>query len=291
VIWLLVAVSALALVPLRLVARTPLQSERPAAAASAVVGVVAEQVPSSSPTQESAPTKPAAPSVSTEAFLPQATEDARKAEADYRKAVEAEHRRPAEQEQWNGYVRDTQDSLRALAEETGGFAVVNMNDFDHLKREYEARAKEYESALVNFTGNQEPTEADQKAAALAQQESVIEQLRRRLEEMQQAIQAAVRAREAQQAGQSQENAQALEKMRRELFEGLTRQLAELDSSQARVQLETLARAQQTLVEQLKNLVAQQDQLATMQRQLSDQVEIIRRELERATRALAATPAK
>jgi hypothetical protein len=263
VIWLFVAVSALTFLPLRLVARAPLQPQAPAAATS--VSVVAEQAAAAAPARERTHTTPAAPSVPTEAFLTQATEDAlRQAEAEYRKAVEVESGTTAEQER----------------------------TIDFLKKEYEAKVREYEAALINFTGNQQPTEAeqiDQKARARAQQEFDIERLRRMLEQAQQAIQAEVQAREVQQAGQSQENAQALEKLRRELVEGLTQQ-AELDSSQARVQLETLARAQQTLVEQLKNLVAQQERLSMMQRQLSDQVEAIRRELERASRAIARPPA-
>jgi beta-lactamase regulating signal transducer with metallopeptidase domain len=265
VIWLFVAVSALTFLPLRLVARAPLQPQAPAAATSVPVSVVAEQAAAAAPARERTHTTPAAPSVPTEAFLTQATEDAlRQAEAEYRKAVEVESGTTAEQER----------------------------TIDFLKKEYEAKVREYEAALINFTGNQQPTEAeqiDQKARARAQQEFDIERLRRMLEQAQQAIQAEVQAREVQQAGQSQENAQALEKLRRELVEGLTQQ-AELDSSQARVQLETLARAQQTLVEQLKNLVAQQERLSMMQRQLSDQVEAIRRELERASRAIARPPA-
>jgi chromosome segregation ATPase len=73
---------------------------------------------------------------------------------------------------------------------------------------------------------------------------------------------------------------------------ITRSLAVAPDSQTGIgrQLEALTIAQQTLIEQLQNLAAQQDKLSTMQRQLSDQIEIIRRELERTTRAIARPPA-
>ena len=32
--------------------------------------------------------------------------------------------------EWNNYLRTSQDTLRVLAEQTGGFAAVNSNDFD-----------------------------------------------------------------------------------------------------------------------------------------------------------------
>jgi len=214
VIGLLVAVSVLTLVPLRIVARTPLQPEVPAAAAPVLVDVGAEQATSPLPAQESARTQPATPSVS--------------------------------------------------------------------------------AAVINFTGNQEPTEAArivQKAKELAQQESANEQQRRRIEEMEKTMKAAAELRQkAEEARQDDAMARYLR-----LVEAArtSRDQAGTLNAQAGVarQLEALTVAQQTLIEQLKNLAVQQDKLSSMQRQLSDQVEIIRRELERATRALTATPAK
>jgi beta-lactamase regulating signal transducer with metallopeptidase domain len=271
VIGLLVAVSALTFVPLRLVARTPPQPQVPAAAPAPVpVGVSAERQGKPSAAQEVAQAKRATPSVSTEAFLAQAADDAlRRAEAEYRKMVEEEYRRTAENERTD----------------------------DFLKKEYETKVNEYKTALLQFTGNQESTEADRlRQQALAQQRTETEQLRRQLEEMEKVMKTAAelrqRAEEARRADREAMNL-VIEAERRARAQAGT---LDTQTGLSR-QLEALTLAQQTLVEQLKNLVAQQEQLATMQRQLSTQVEIIRRELERATKALApaapgtAAPAK
>ena len=43
--------------------------------------------------------------------------------------------------EWGNYVRKSQDSLRVLAEETGGSAVVNMNDFDKALKQIDAASE------------------------------------------------------------------------------------------------------------------------------------------------------
>ncbi len=46
-------------------------------------------------------------------------------------------------QQWAEFVRKSQDSLRVLAEETGGYAVVNMNDFSKAIRRIDAETGDY----------------------------------------------------------------------------------------------------------------------------------------------------
>jgi VWFA-related protein len=45
--------------------------------------------------------------------------------------------------EWNSYVRKSQDSMRVLAEETGGLAVVNQNDFDKALKQIDAASSDY----------------------------------------------------------------------------------------------------------------------------------------------------
>ena len=46
-------------------------------------------------------------------------------------------------QQWSSFVRKSQDSLRVLAEETGGVAVVNQNDFSKAIRRIDAETSDY----------------------------------------------------------------------------------------------------------------------------------------------------
>src|SRR5262249_9655213 len=53
--------------------------------------------------------------------------------------------------QWNDYVRKSIDSLRVLAEETGGLAVVNQNDFDKALKRIDAETSDY--YIVGYYSN------------------------------------------------------------------------------------------------------------------------------------------
>jgi len=56
---------------------------------------------------------------------------------------------------WNNYVRETQDSLRVLAEETGGLAVVNQNDFNKALKKIDAETSDY-YVLGYYSKNPDP---------------------------------------------------------------------------------------------------------------------------------------
>ena len=45
--------------------------------------------------------------------------------------------------EWQQYVRESQDSLRVIAELTGGIAVVNQNDFDKALKRIDAETSDY----------------------------------------------------------------------------------------------------------------------------------------------------
>ena len=64
-------------------------------------------------------------------------------------------------QEWNAYVRDTQDSLRVLAEETGGIAVVNQNDFDKALKRIDAETSDY-YVLGYYSSNPDPLKRRRK---------------------------------------------------------------------------------------------------------------------------------
>ena len=62
---------------------------------------------------------------------------------------------------WYNYVRETQDSLRVLAEETGGIAVVNQNDFDKALKRIDNETSDY--YLVGYySSNPDPLRRNRK---------------------------------------------------------------------------------------------------------------------------------
>lgn len=57
--------------------------------------------------------------------------------------------------EWNNYVRESQDSLRVLADLTGGIAVVNQNDFDKALKRIDAETSDY-YVLGYYSSNPDP---------------------------------------------------------------------------------------------------------------------------------------
>jgi VWFA-related protein len=59
-------------------------------------------------------------------------------------------------QQWSEFVRKSQDSLRVIAEETGGLAVVNQNDFSKALKRIDAETSDY-YVLGYISKNPDPT--------------------------------------------------------------------------------------------------------------------------------------
>jgi VWFA-related protein len=57
--------------------------------------------------------------------------------------------------EWNAYLRTSQDSLRVIAEETGGFAMVNMNNFSAGLKRIDAETSDY-YVLAYSSSNADP---------------------------------------------------------------------------------------------------------------------------------------
>jgi len=63
---------------------------------------------------------------------------------------------PVDPVQWNEYVRKSQETLRTLAEDTGGLAVVNMNDYDKAFKRIDNDTSDY-YVIGYYSSNPDPT--------------------------------------------------------------------------------------------------------------------------------------
>ncbi len=68
---------------------------------------------------------------------------------------------PVDPQEWNAFIRKTQDSMRVLAEETGGLAAVNMNDFDKALKQIDNASSDY-YVLGYYSSNPDPTRRRRK---------------------------------------------------------------------------------------------------------------------------------
>ena len=57
--------------------------------------------------------------------------------------------------EWQEYVRTSQDSLRTIAELTGGYAAVNQNDFDKALKRIDAETSDY-YVIGYYSNNPDP---------------------------------------------------------------------------------------------------------------------------------------
>jgi VWFA-related protein len=73
--------------------------------------------------------------------------------------------------EWANYVRKTQDSLRTLADLTGGFAVVNQNDFDKALKRIDNETSDY-YVVGYYSNNPDPTKRMRKLEIKATRERV-----------------------------------------------------------------------------------------------------------------------
>jgi VWFA-related protein len=62
---------------------------------------------------------------------------------------------PVDPMEWGEYVRKSQDTMRVLAEDTGGLAVVNQNDFDKALKRIDADTSDY-YVLGYYSNNPDP---------------------------------------------------------------------------------------------------------------------------------------
>ena len=82
-----------------------------------------------------------------------------------------EMRGQLDQRQWWNYVRKSQDSLRALAEGTGGFAVVNQNNYDKALQRIDAETSDY-YVIGYYSNNSDSTQWRRRLAISVNRDDV-----------------------------------------------------------------------------------------------------------------------
>lgn len=73
--------------------------------------------------------------------------------------------------EWNDYIRKSQDSLRVIAELTGGIAVVNQNDFDKSLKRIDAETSDY-YMLGYYSSNPDPTKRTRRIEVKTKRDGV-----------------------------------------------------------------------------------------------------------------------
>jgi VWFA-related protein len=73
--------------------------------------------------------------------------------------------------EWGNYIRKSQDSLRVMADLTGGIAVVNQNDFDKALKRIDAETSDY-YVLGYYSSNPDPTRRTRRLEVKVKREGV-----------------------------------------------------------------------------------------------------------------------
>jgi VWFA-related protein len=73
--------------------------------------------------------------------------------------------------EWGNYVRKSQDSLRVIADETGGYAVINQNDFDKALKRIDAETSDY-YVIGYYSTNPDPTKRNRRIEVKSKRSNV-----------------------------------------------------------------------------------------------------------------------
>ena len=76
-----------------------------------------------------------------------------------------------DQVEWGNYIRKSQDSLRVIAEETGGYAVINQNDFDKALKRIDAETSDY-YVIGYYSTNPDPTKKNRRVEVKSKRPNV-----------------------------------------------------------------------------------------------------------------------